>query len=270
VEMASGSDAPVLVVGVTGSGRETVARRIHASGSRSDAPFVELPCAAVDAAAAAAALYGVEGEGGRLQLATGGTLFLEDADRLALELQARLASSLRRQARTPPGLRVMASVSSTDEGLDPELRPCVDVIRVAVPELRRRREDIPLLAERFMREISREYGRRAKPLAPDAIAALQAHDWPGNIRELHNLVERLLLLVPGEAVALADLPEALGGDPGPAEDLYREFGSLKEGVRAFERYYVLRVLAGVNGNRQKAASRLGLTSKRLRDLLSRF
>ncbi len=161
-------------------------------------------------------------------------------------------------------------MSSADEGLDPELRPRVDVIRITVPDLRRRREDIPLLAERFMREISREYGRKAKPLTPEAIAALQAHDWPGNIRELHNLVERLILLVPGDTVTRAELPEALGGAAGPAEDLYREFASLKEGVQAFERYYVLRVLAGVNGDRQKAAAHLGLTPKKLGDLLKRF
>ena len=270
VEVASGSDAPVLIVGATGSGRETVARRIHASGGRADAPFVEVPCAALDAAAAVAALYGAAAEGGRMLLAAGGTLFLEDANRLAAELQPRLAASLQRQARTPPGLRVMASVASASDGLDPALRQCVDVIRITVPDLRQRREDIPLLVERFMREISREYGRPAKPLAPDTLAALQGHDWPGNIRELRNLVERLLLFAPGDIVVLQDLPETLGGATGLAEDLYREFDSLKEGVLAFERYYVLRVLTEVGADREKAASRLGLSPKRLNELLKRL
>lgn len=119
------------------------------------------------------------------------------------------------------------------------------------------------MAGRFMRELSREYGREDKRLAPRALAAMQAHDWPGNVRELRNLVERLLLLAPSETVDVGDLPAELGGAPGAAEDLYREFESLAEGVEAFERYYIRRVLAEERRDLAGAARRLGVADATL-------
>ena len=95
------------------------------------------------------------------------------------------------------------------KALEPELRQFLDVLRVDVPSMRERREDVPLLAERFMREISREYGREPKQLSPDCLAALKAHDWPGNMRELSNLMERVLLLTAADVVNAEDLPEEL-------------------------------------------------------------
>ena len=132
-----------------------------------------------------------------------------------------------------------------------------------MPSVRERREDIELLAERFMLELSREYGRPPKQLAPDCRVALKSYDWPGNVRELWNLMERILLVVPDEVVRAKDLPEGFGGVRGPAEDLYRDFDSLAEGAEAFERYYVHRVLAQENGNEEAAAARLGLRKDEL-------
>jgi two-component system nitrogen regulation response regulator NtrX len=259
VENAAGSDAPVLLYGEQGSGRETVARRIHAAGSRAGAPFVEVPCGALDAQAAERALFGEGDRPGRVRLASSGTLFLEDVDRLSGELQRRLAASLAMEVQRPAGLRVMASARLGSKTLDQELRQFLEVLRVEVPSLRQRRDDIPMLAERFMHEISREYGREPKRLSPDGLAALRAHAWPGNMRELSNLMERLLLGSASETVAIEDLPEELGGARRPTEDLYREFGSLAEGLEAFERYYVARLLAEENGERQAAARRLGVS-----------
>jgi len=269
VEAAAGSDAPVLICGAQGSGRETVARRIHAAGTRAGAPFVEVPCSALDAKAAERALFGDGEQPGRVRLAASGTLFLEDVDRLAVDLQRRLAAALALEVQRPAGLRVMASAQDGSTTLDPELRQFLDVLHVEVPSLRERRDDIPMLAERFMREISREYGREPKRLGPEALAALRTHAWPGNMRELSNLMERLLLGSASETVALEDLPEELGGARHPTEDLYREFGSLAEAVEAFERYYVARVLAEESGQRQAAARRLGLSLSELELRLKR-
>jgi two-component system nitrogen regulation response regulator NtrX len=261
VQMAAAADAPVLICGERGSGRETVARRIHAAGRRPDGPFVEIPCAALDAQAADRALSG--GPGGRLALAERGSLFLEDVGRLDDEIQLRLAATLLARTKDGADIRVMASAPPDAAGMVQELRQVLDVIRVEVPSLRKRREDIELLAERFMLDLSREYGRSPKQLAPDSRVALKTYDWPGNVRELWNLMERVLLLVTDEVVRAEDLPEGFGGIRGPAEDLYRDFESLAEGLEVFERYYVRRVMAQENGNAEAAAAKLGLRKDEL-------
>jgi two-component system nitrogen regulation response regulator NtrX len=269
VELAAASDAPVLIVGGPGSGREGVARRIHAAGQRADASFVEMPCGALDAEPAEKALYGAGGEPGRITLAAGGSLFLEDIERLDDALQRRLAAWAAAETRNTAGPRLLASTSPDGDGLDGELRQRLEVIRIDVPALSGRREDIPLLAERFIRELSREYGREPKRLSPDCLAALTAHDWPGNVRELQNLMERLLLFAPDEVIRATDLPEELGGQRAPLEDLYREFASLEEGVQAFERYYIRRMMAHSSDDTAAAAKRLGISATALRQKLKR-
>ena len=251
----AGSDAPVLICGAPGSGREGVARRIHSSGPRAEGSFVEVPCGALDAPAVEAALFGSGEETGRLGMASGGTVFLEDVDRLAPRLQRRLASVLGAQARERTPARVLASPTSGAPGLE--------VIRSAVPRLGERRDDIPLLAERFISDLAREYGREPKRLSPECLLALKAHDWPGNVAELANLMERLLLYAKGDVVQTSDLPEELGGDGGAVEDLYRDYGSLDDGLRAFARHYIRRVLFEEQADKKKAARRLGLTPEQL-------
>lgn len=261
VQMAASADAPVLICGERGSGRETVARRVHAAGRRPDGPFVEIPCGALDAQAADRALS--NDPAGRIALAEGGALFLEDVGRLDGETQRRLAATLLARTKEGADIRVMASAPPVAVGLAQELRQVLDVIHIEVPSLRDRREDIEQLAERFMLDLSREYGRPPKRMAPESQVALKTYDWPGNIRELWNLMERILLLVPGEVVRVEELPERFGGARGPVGDLYREFESLDEGLEMFERYYVHRVLAQENGNEEAAAAKLGLRPEEL-------
>jgi len=237
-EVAAASDAPVLIVGEPGSGRETIARRIHSAGRFAGGPFVELPCGALDVDAASTALFGAEGAGGRIDMASGGSLFLEDVGRLDPGLQRRLASRLLAESRGERAARLIASVDAGDPSLDESLLRCLDVIHIDVAPLRERREDIEFLAEKFMRNLAREYGREPKRLSPDCLLALKAHAWPGN------------------------------GARSPAEDLYREFATLAEGLRTFERYYVSRIMAEENAETVSAARRLGIDpaeiEKRLR------
>jgi two-component system nitrogen regulation response regulator NtrX len=263
VEIAARSDAPVLVCGEPGSGRESVARRIHSSGPRAEGPFVEVPCGALDAAAVASALFGSQQDVARIRLAAGGSVFLEDVDLLAPELQRRLGSSLGAQARERIPARLLASASLDAATLDEPLRRRLEVIRIPVPPLRERRDDVPLLAERFLGDLAREYGREPKRLSPDCLLALKAHRWPGNVAELRNLMERLLLFSSGDVVQVSDLPEDLGGAGPAVEDLYRDFGSLDEGLRAFARYYIRRILFEERTDKAKAARRLGLTKAEL-------
>jgi two-component system nitrogen regulation response regulator NtrX len=263
IEVAAGSDAPVLICGEQGTGRENVARRIHASGRRPDGPFVEIPCGALDVDNATR-LLGMEGqESGRVALARNGTLFLEDVDRLGAALQRRAASALLTWTREGMDVRVLASAPQDADGVDEEMRQFVDVIRVNVPSLRDRREDLPVLIERFMHDLTREYGKSTKHLTPESLAALRAHDWPGNVRELWNLVERLVLVVPGEEVELGDLPEDFGGERHPMKDLYGDFDSLEAGLRVFERYQLRRAMARAKGDTKAASKMLGLNLKEM-------
>ncbi len=240
-----------------------MSRRIHASSPRSGEAFVGVPCAALDVPAAREALFGGPRRQGRVALAERGSLFLEDVDRLDPSLQARLAALFDREREGAPNVRLLASVGPDPASLESSLRQKLEVVRIDVPPLRERREDVPLLAERFMRDLSREYGRPEKRFDPECLRALTRYPWPGNVRELRNVVEGLLLLGRDEAVSVRDLPVGLGGARSPAEDLYREFSSLAEGVETFERYYVRRVLAGERGDRTAAARRLAVDRETL-------
>jgi two-component system, NtrC family, nitrogen regulation response regulator NtrX len=267
---AAATEAPILISGERGSGRETAARRIHSGGRRAGEAFVHVPCAALDADAAGEALFGSAGRAGRIALADRGTLFLEDVERLDPALQTRTAPWIGAAPDSGPDVRWLASTGPDPLVLEPSLLSRLDVVRIRVPALRDRREDIPLLAERFMRGLSREYGRPERRFAPGCIAALTSWAWPGNVRELRNLVERLLLLAPHEIVEVADLPENLGGSGTPTEDLYREFGSLAEGLATFERHATRRALVAAQGDVTAAARKLGIPAddlmRRMKDL----
>jgi two-component system nitrogen regulation response regulator NtrX len=268
--VAAGNDAPVLIRGERGSGREMVARRVHATGTRAGGAFVAVPCAALDPGAAEAALFGEADRAGRLRLARGGTLFLEDVDRLDAKIQRRLAAELGRSDDQRPTARVVAGTTPSPERLDAGLQARIAVLQIDVPALRERREDVALLAERFMGALSREYGRPPKRFDALTLQALTRHGWPGNVRELRNLVERLLLLVPGETVTVADLPEGLGGRPDPREDLYGEFQSLARGLESFERYYIRRVLSEARGDLHAAAARLAVERATLEERMRKL
>jgi two-component system nitrogen regulation response regulator NtrX len=261
VEAAAASEAPVLVCGEVGSGRETIARHVHSASRRADQAFVHVPCAGLSGASVAAALFGSESGPGRLELAERGSVFLEDVDALPGDLQAALASWL----PTHPGVRWIATAAADPVGLTSPLREHLDVIRITTAPLRLRREDIAPLALRFQRDLAREYGRTEKRFSSESLAALSRHDWPGNIRALRNAVERALLLAPADEIQISDLPQDLGGATHSAEDLYGPFETLAEGLAAFERYFLRRVLREEKGNIEAAARRMGVSAAALRD-----
>ncbi len=265
VGAAATSDAPVLVSGERGSGRETVVRRLHSLGRRSAEAFVEVPCAALEAAAAETALFGGGGQPPRAELARRGTLFLQNVDRLETVLQERLAASIGAREFLELDCRLVASTDAPGERLADPLRERLEVVHLRVPPLRARREDVPTLAEHFMTELAREYGVPEKKLTSDCLSALAAYPWPGNVRELRNVVERVLLTVDGGTIDVADLPESLGGARAPAVDLYGSFPTLEDALRAFERHYVERVLADCGGDVPAAAERLAIPPRAVRE-----
>jgi len=260
-DAAAATEAPVLVCGEVGSGRETVARHVHSASRRADQAFVHVVCASLSGAAGAAVLFGSEAGPGRLALAERGSVFLEDVDALPGVLQAAIAAWL----SDHPGVRWIATAAADPVGLTSPLREHLDVVRIATAPLRVRREDIALLATRFQRDLAREYGRPEKRFSKDALAALSRHDWPGNIRALRNAVERALLLAPADEIQVSDLPLDLGGATHAAEDLYGSFQTLADGLAAFERYFLRRALREEKGDIEAAARRAGVSVATLRD-----
>jgi two-component system nitrogen regulation response regulator NtrX len=234
--------ARVLIVGDNGSGKELVARAIHRRSPRKDKPFVEVNCAAIPTELIESELFGhMKGSftgafadrAGKFEQADGGTLFLDEVGDMSLAAQAKVLRALQEGVVTRIGaakpvrvdVRVIAATNKTlpDEiaagRFREDLYYRLNVVPIPVPPLRARREDIPLLVERFVAELSQFDGLPAKQFEPAAVELLQGREWPGNVRELRNAVERLLILTSGPAVSDADVRRALreGQEPGIGE-----------------------------------------------------
>src|SRR6187401_3215971 len=226
--MAAPTNGRVLVFGENGTGKELVARNIHALSLRRTGPFVEVNCAAIPEELIESELFGhvrgaftgaVADRRGKFEIAHGGTIFLDEIGDMSLKTQAKVLRVLQEQVMEAVGgsarIRVDARVlAATNKDLPTEIRAGrfredlyfrLNVVPIFVPPLRERQTDIPLLAEHFMALLAREYGRRPKALDASAIAALRRYAWPGNVRELRNLVERLMIMVPGERIAARDV-----------------------------------------------------------------
>jgi DNA-binding NtrC family response regulator len=234
------ADAPatVLLLGETGTGKDLVARALHYQSARHDGPFVAINCAAIPRELVESELFGhekgaftgaAERHLGRVEQAHGGTLFLDEIDHLPPELQAKLLHFLQSSEISRLGggdtirvdARVVAATSRNLRHLAEEGRFLdalfyrLHVVPITLPPLRQRRGDIPLLVEHFLDKLAALYQRRCR-LAPEVLARLAAHDYPGNVRELENLVHRLVALATGPTIDLADLPPELAGDRGEA------------------------------------------------------
>jgi two-component system, NtrC family, nitrogen regulation response regulator NtrX len=286
VAMAAPTNGRVLIFGENGTGKEMVARSIHALSRRRGGPFVEVNCAAIPEELIESELFGhikgaftgaVADRRGKFELADSGTLFLDEIGDMTLKTQAKVLRALQEQVVEPVGgttsVRVDVRVlAATNKDLTTEIRAGrfredlyfrLNVIPIFVPPLRDRDADVPLLAEHFMAELSREYGRRPKRLDPGAATALRSYRWPGNVRELRNLIERLLIMVPGDTIGLADLTFldtaalAVADTPG-APPL-----PLHEARDRFERDYILRALAAQHGNISRTAEALGVERSNL-------
>jgi len=286
VAMAAPTNGRVLIYGENGTGKELVARTIHMRSRRMKGPFIEVNCAAIPEELIESELFGhmkgaftgaVSDRRGKFELADGGTLFLDEIGDMSVKTQAKVLRALQEQVVEPVGgtssvkvdVRVIAA---TNKDLPSEIRAGhfredlyfrLNVIPIFVPPLRDRDTDIPLLAEHFMAEFAREYGRRPKKLDAGAATGLRSYRWPGNVRELRNVIERLMIMVPGDTITAADLgfldvsiaaaPETPGAPPVP----------LHEARDRFEREYILRALAAQNGNISRTADALGVERSNL-------
>src|SRR5512138_1599123 len=228
VAMAAPTNGRVLIHGDNGTGKELVARTIHALSRRRAGPFVEVNCAAIPEELIESELFGhvkgaftgaVGDRRGKFEIADGGTLFLDEIGDMSLKTQAKVLRALQEQVVEPVGgsntvkvdVRVLAA---TNKDLPGEIRAGrfredlyfrLNVIPIFVPPLRDRDADIPLLAEHFIAELAREYGRRSKRFDTPATNRLRAYSWPGNVRELRNVIERLMIMVPGDTISAQEV-----------------------------------------------------------------
>ena len=286
VAMAAPTNGRVLIYGENGTGKELVARNIHALSRRRAGPFVEVNCAAIPEELIESELFGhvrgaftgaVADRRGKFELAHGGTIFLDEIADMSLKTQAKVLRVLQEQVMEPVGgsnrIKVDARVlAATNKDLPQEIRAGrfredlyfrLNVVPISVPPLRARPDDIPMLADHFMSTFAAEYGRRSKTFEPDAMAALQHWDWPGNVRELRNLVERLMIMVPGDRIAARDVAFLRSAPPVDEKEELPALTSLHEARERFERDYILRALAIQRGNMSRTAEMLGVERSNL-------
>ena len=281
METIADTDMPILVIGETGVGKEDFARALHLSSSRAEGPFVAVNCAAIPAELLEAELFGV-GKGaatgvnprpGRFQLAHGGTLFLDEIGDMPLALQAKLLRVLETGEVEPLAsrpvsvdLRVVSAthvdVASRIEGgqfrADLYYRLCGAVL--AVPPLRRRKSDIPGLADGILRPLAIASAKPIRGVTAKALAALVDHDWPGNVRELEHELQRLYHACPaGEAIEFGMLPEAIRAPRRPAPLSADDTLELQRHVDALESRLIGEALARTQGNRTEAARLLAIS-----------
>jgi DNA-binding NtrC family response regulator len=281
----------VLITGESGTGKELVARTIHNLGPRRDRPWVAINCSAIPRDLMESELFGyVKGAFtgaaqtrlGRLEQAQGGTLFLDEIGDLDPALQTKLLRVLQEREFSPVGsdqvrkvdVRIMAATNRdlkemVREGkFREDLFYRLDVYSIVVPPLRERREDVPLLAQAFLTELAADTDKLVHTVSPEALAVLARYNWPGNIRELHNAIERSLLSCKGDTIDACDLPHTILRSTGaaPAADsLLDNMGGsdLDAWLESVERRAILQALESSGGVQAQAARRLGISERSL-------
>jgi two-component system nitrogen regulation response regulator NtrX len=293
IATAGPTSGRVLISGDNGTGKELVARAIHMQSSRRDKPFVAVNCAAIPETLIESELLGHERgsftgataqKRGQFELADGGTLFLDEIGDMSLSTQAKVLRVLQEQQFTRVGGSKLIKVdvrviAASNKNLAKEIEKGtfredlfyrLNVLPIEVPPLRERKEDIPLLVEHFLRSHAEEQGLKVKDIDHDALEVLQQYEWPGNIRELRNLIERLMIMVTGStieathvAVFLQSKPGMQATAPSAAALAGRSYDSLREARNAFEREYISRKLREHNWNVSKTAEDLKIERSHL-------
>lgn len=282
VDRVKNNRATVLINGESGTGKELVARAIHYSGKYAKKPFVAVNCGAIPENLQEAELFGYtkgaftgadQNRDGFFQAASGGTLFLDEIGTASLDVQTKLLRALQEKEITKVGSRTVEKielriVAATNVDLVEEIRKKnfredlyyrLTVVEINVPPLRDRKSDIPLLVDKFLQKYGIEYRDRFVRIDPDALNILERYDWPGNIRELENVIQRAVIMADGH-ISIKDLPDYLKYEIQFPED---KLIPLKE----MEKRYIQKVLAHTEGNKTKAAEILQITRKTLRDKL---
>jgi two-component system nitrogen regulation response regulator NtrX len=282
IEMAARSNGRVLITGESGTGKELVAHQLHELSPRAAMPFVEVNCAAIPQELIESELFGhekgsftgaFEQKKGKFELADKGTLFLDEIGDMSFQTQAKLLRVLESQQFQRVGgsrnikvdTRVVAATNKDIEAMidNGEFRGDLffrlNVIPIKLPPLRERKEDIGPLVNHFLAQLGDEYGQSPKRISARSIEALSASDWPGNIRELRNMIERLVIMSPGQEIEAAETKSAglLNGS-----GLFK-YSSIKEAREAFEQEFILRKLEEHGWNISRTAETLQIERSNL-------
>jgi two-component system, NtrC family, nitrogen regulation response regulator NtrX len=296
IETAGPTNSRVLIGGENGTGKELVARAIHQHSARASRPFVAVNCAAIPETLIESELFGHEKgsftgatsmKRGQFEQADGGTLFLDEIADMSLSTQAKVLRALQEQQFTRVGgtkllkvdVRVLAAsnkdlIKEIEKGsFREDLFYRLNVVPIIVPPLRERREDMPLLIRHFMTVHAEEQGLRMKEISPEAMAVFQQYDWPGNIRELRNLIERLMIMTPGPVIDAAQAGLSLQARPVAAASqsgalavnplFTQAYDSLRDARNAFEKEYIARKLREHHWNISRTAEDLQIERSHL-------
>ncbi|NTU67420.1 MAG: sigma-54-dependent Fis family transcriptional regulator [Chlorobiaceae bacterium] len=287
------SNATVLITGETGTGKELIAKALHYSGARREQPFLAVNCAALPENLLESELFGHEKGAftgaerqrkGRFELVGNGTLFIDEVGEIPLALQVKLLRVLQERSYDRIGssspLRSNARiVAATNRNLEEMVRDGtfrqdlfyrLNVVSIRIPPLRERRTDIPPLVEGFLLRFAEENGKRIAGISREAMDALMKYDYPGNVRELENIVQQSVVLCRGETVKLDDLPARVAEPPVPAAGWHPEPTRLVERVEAFEQAQITEAMRQAGYVQTRAAERLGITERHLRYKLKKY
>lgn len=295
IETVAPTEATVLVTGESGTGKELVARALHAASARADKPLVTVNCAALAETLLESELFGHEKGAftgadrrreGRFVQANGGTLFLDEIGEMPLQLQAKLLRALQQGeiqrvgSDTPITVDVRV-IAATNRDLRQEVQEKrfredlyfrLNVISIEVPPLRRRGEDIPLLAAYFLQRFAERNRKSIKGFSPQAMDSLLRYSWPGNVRELENAVERAVILCNGDLVTGAELPDniahAAPQEEGPAQQESLSLAGMA--LELVERRAIEDTMRQTGDNKSEAARRLGITRATLHNKLRKY
>jgi two-component system NtrC family response regulator len=286
VEKVAPSNATVLLLGESGTGKELLARAVHQLSTRATERFVAINCAAIPDALLESELFGYEKGAftgaskqtvGKIEYASKGTLFLDEIGDLPLPLQAKLLRFLQERVierlggrgEIPVDVRVVGATHQNLEALiqagsfRQDLYYRLSEISVMIPPLRARQGDAALLAHAFLEKFSQQQNRALKGFTPDAIDAIESYPWPGNVREMENVIKRAVIMAESGQISALDL--GLKADAGESQPL-----NLRQVRDEAERRAVVRALGRTNGNIVQAAELLGVSRPTLYDLLNRF
>ncbi len=289
VENIADSNSTVLIQGASGTGKEVIARLIHMKSLRRDKPFIAANCAAIPGELLESELFGHEkgaftgasyAKKGRFELANGGTLFLDEVGEMSLNAQIHLLRVLQeREFRKVGGTELIKIdvriIASSNRDLEQEVKKerfrqdlfyRLNVITIYLPELKKRKEDIPFLVGYMMKKYGIESGRGKKTMSPEALDLLMKYDWPGNIRELENVIERLVILCRDEVIRPEHLPQNIKKEPQEKLNIFIPDKPLEE----IEKQYIYEVLKDTKWNKSKSAKILGIERRTLYNKIDKY
>jgi len=288
-QKVAATDATVLITGESGVGKEIFARAIHKSSNRKNSPFIPINCGAIPPALFESELFGYEagaftgairqGKSGRLELADGGTLFLDEVGDLPFDLQVKLLRVLQegvlfRVGGTKPRKINVRIIAATNQNLEEKIKAGhfredlfyrLNVISLKLPPLRERSEDIPELVQVFLKEFAAKYHKPIPILSSDVMLSLLRYHWPGNIRQIRNVLERLTILTDSGNIEMQDLPDYLTQTSPPLK-----VDSLKGEKEQLEKKRIQHALKETYGNKSAAAKKLGISRTNLYQKIKKY